>query len=670
MTMPEKPTYEELERRIQKFEKAEKEFQRREERYKLAIEATEDGIWDFDPRTGVAYFSPRWLSMLGYKPGELEFTYETWTERLHPDDRPDAEAALRRFLDQPEDIFSIEFRMRTKNGDWRWIHSRGKAFERDSAGRISRMIGTHVDITERRRLENALLITQFSFDKASIGIYWISAEAQILNVNEQAARQLGYSIEELKSMSILDIDPLVNNDNWGLIWQKLYENGSDKFETIHRRKDGVEVPVYITSNLLDYGGRQFSIAFSQDITDRKKMEKDAKRLEEALNQSQKMEAIGTLAGGIAHDFNNILSAVIGYSELSIAKTEVDSPVHQNLQKVITAGLRARDLVQQILAFSRKEDRIRQPVNFAPVVKEALKLMRASLPTTIEISQYIDDGLELVLANPIQIHQIVMNLCANAAQAMAASGGRLCVRTSQVRLSDRDIRIHPDLKPGDYLKLSVQDTGHGIAPEIMQRIYDPFFTTKPEGKGTGLGLSVVHGIVKSYNGVIIGYSEPDCGTRFDVYIPTVKEQSVAVKPVDPELPRGSEHILLVDDEPALLETGRQLLENFGYRVSTAGGSEQALGIFRRIPQEIDLVLTDMTMPHMTGDKLAVELLKIRPDLSIVLCTGYSIDMSDEKAEKMGIKSFLHKPILEADLSRVVRNVLDSGKGVIKEYNRLN
>ena len=412
------------------------------------------------------------------------------------------------------------------------------------------------------------------------------------------------------------------------------------------------------------------VAFVQDISDRKQAEDEARRLGAALLQAQKMEAIGTLAGGIAHDFNNILSAVIGYAELSLPEAVPGTVVHRHLERIRNAGLRARDLVQQILAFSRKGDHEPRPIQAAPLVKEALKMLRSSLPTTIEITQRIDADIEPVLADPTHIHQIVMNLCTNATQAMTMDGGRLHVAISQVFLSSRDIRLHPGLSPGNHLKLSVRDSGRGISPEILQKIYDPYFTTKAKGKGTGLGLSVVHGIVQRYGGAIDVYSEVERGTTFNVFIPTVKVRpGLDEKKSAPRLPGGSEHILLVDDEPALIDVGRQMLEKLGYRVSTASDGAAALELFRQAPHRIDLVVTDMTMPKLTGDKLAVELLKTRPDLPIILASGYSVHVSAEKALDMGIKAFIHKPIVEADLAGILRKVLDAAKTISsrKEFN---
>ncbi len=497
------------------------------------------------------------------------------------------------------------------------------------------------------------------FSSESEKTYYGMHMGQIVNVNEQACLNLGYSREELCRMTVFDIDPNFSPDIWSEHLANLREVKSRNIESLHRHKNGNVFPVQILINVMTYEDGEFHVAFVQDITDRKDAQKEAKRLEEALVKAQKMEAIGTLAGGIAHDFNNILSAVIGYSELCLPQVAADAPVHRYLQQILAAGLRARDLVQQILTFSRKDDREFRPLQIAPLVKEVLKLLRSSLSATIEISLHIDPDLDPILADPTQIHQIVMNLCTNAAHAMDAEGGRLNVNISQVWLSEGDIRLHPGLNVGDYIKLSVQDTGRGIPPKIIPKIYDPYFTTKEKGKGTGLGLSVVHGIVQSYGGAIYAYSEPGRGSTFNVYIPFVNRRITVEKQPDKELTGGSEHILLVDDEPALVDVGRQLLDKLGYRVSTAGGSLEALELFREAPQAVDLVLTDMTMPKMTGDKLAVELLKIRPDLPIILVMGYSTNISAEKALKMGIKAFLPKPMVAADLAAIVRKVLDEG-----------
>jgi PAS domain S-box-containing protein len=397
-----------------------------------------------------------------------------------------------------------------------------------------------------------------------------------------------------------------------------------------------------------------------DITRRKRAEQESERLASALLQAQKMEAIGTLAGGIAHDFNNILSAVIGYADLSIKEVEKHSRLHINLEQILVAGLRARDLVQQILAFSRQEERELRPLQVAPLVKEALKLLRSSLPSTIEIRQQIAPRLDNVLADPTQIHRVIINLCTNAAHAMEENGGVLTVSLAQVTLTDQDVRLHPGLRPATYLKLSVQDTGRGIAPEYLTKIFDPYFTTKLKGKGTGLGLSVVHGIVSNYGGAILAYSEPGRGTLFNAYIPAVKRVARPADPEEPQLPTGSEHILLVDDEPVIIEVGRMMLEMLGYTVTACDASASALAVFEKDPQAIDLVISDVTMPKMTGDRLAAEMLRLRPDLPIVLCTGFSDKVSSKAAAEIGVKAVVMKPLIHKDLALLVRKVLDEAR----------
>jgi PAS domain S-box-containing protein len=517
--------------------------------------------------------------------------------------------------------------------------------------------GVLVDITDRRKMEEALHLTQFCLDKASIGIFRFDSEAKILAVNEQACASLGYTQEELCRMTVFDIDPGFNPEIWPAHIQSLREAGTRKIETRYQHKNGHILPVEIIINIMEFGGEEFHVAFVQDISDRKLAEQEAKGLEAALQHAQKMEAIGTLAGGIAHDFNNILSAVIGYSELALSNTGLDPWMNSNMEKILAAGKRARDLVRQILAFSRRSESELQPLLVEPLVKEALKLLRSSLPTTIEISQEISPETRTIMADPAQIHQIIMNLCTNAAHAMEKNGGRLTIQLSQLNLTDQDLRLHPELSPGTFLKLCVQDTGMGIPADTLEKIFEPYFTTKEKGKGTGLGLAVVHGIVRSYGGAIYAYSEPDCGSTFNVYIPTIQAELPVEDRKIPELPGGSEHILLVDDEPVLLDVGQQMLEKLGYQVSVYQNSCEALAVFRQSPDIFDLILTDMTMPVMTGDKLAVEIMQIRPEIPIIICTGYSSAISSESALEMGIKAFLYKPIVEMDLATTVRQVLD-------------
>jgi CheY-like chemotaxis protein len=372
-----------------------------------------------------------------------------------------------------------------------------------------------------------------------------------------------------------------------------------------------------------------------------------------------MESIGTLAGGIAHDFNNILSAVFGYTELALDDAKEGSPQHDYLQEVLIAGNRAKELVQQILAFSRQADQEQNPVQVKLVVKEALKLLRASIPSTIEIKQTVQSNA-LVMGDVTQIHQILMNLCINAAHAMEDEGGLLTIDLSDVEIDSEDIYNHPDLKPGPYIKLTVTDTGHGIPPAILGKIFDPFFTTKETGKGTGMGLSVVHGIVHSHGGTIKAYSEAGKGSTFKVFLPAIEPHFIPEDRIAELIPIGIEHILFVDDEPTIVKMSHRILESLGYDVTTRTSSIEALELFRVQADQFDLVITDMTMPKMTGEDLAKELISIRPTIPIILCTGFSKSMDEQKAMEIGIQGFISKPILKREMAETIRKVLDNSK----------
>ncbi len=394
-----------------------------------------------------------------------------------------------------------------------------------------------------------------------------------------------------------------------------------------------------------------------DVTERMITEEERRKLESQLIQAQKMEAIGTLAGGIAHDFNNILSAIIGYTELGLLEVPRTSRIKSYLEQTFEAGKRAGELVKQILAFSRQTDVEIQQIRVASIIKETIKLLRSTLPSTIEIRQYIENT-PMVMGDPTQIHQIVMNLCTNAYHAMQENGGVLTV-TLRYRefVTALDLPV-ADMRPAKYVELIISDTGHGIPPENLNRIFDPYYTTKKRGKGTGLGLAVVHGIVKSYHGAVTVESQLDSGTIFRVFLPAIDSDEQTLLADDGALPRGNERILLVDDESPLIDVERQLLERLGYSVTTQTKSREALRLFGKEPMNYDLVITDLTMPELTGDNLARELLKVRADIPIVLCTGFSEHLTEEKARALGIKEFVTKPLLMKDFALAVRRALMS------------
>ena len=385
---------------------------------------------------------------------------------------------------------------------------------------------------------------------------------------------------------------------------------------------------------------------------------EKRQLENQLRQSQKMEAIGTLAGGIAHDFNNVLSIILGNTELALADMPNEHAAHQNLERILTACLRAREMIQQLLSFSRKEESSRKPLRLNHVIAESLKLMRSSLPTNISIEQDICERQCTTIADATQIHQIMLNLCTNAAHAMEPDGGVLAIRLEPVTLDDATAADTNGLAPGHYARLVVADTGHGIEKDIIQRIFDPYFTTKEAGKGTGMGLSVVHGIIKASGGTIRAFSRPGRFTEFHLYLPVVDAVITAEPAIfdRQHLPGGHEHILIVDDEAMLVDMMRQVLEQLGYTVSTFTDSADAFKAFLASPQIYDLLITDMTMPVMTGTGLAKAVKETRNDLPVILCTGFNEQISQETSQSLGIQALIMKPVGMQQLAETIRNVL--------------
>ncbi|MBT4363898.1 MAG: response regulator [Desulfobacteraceae bacterium] len=379
-------------------------------------------------------------------------------------------------------------------------------------------------------------------------------------------------------------------------------------------------------------------------------------MEDLLQQSQKMESIGTLAGGIAHDFNNILFPILLCTELSIDDAPNGSEQHENLKEVLKAGLRAKDLVEQILVFSRQSDHELKPLKVQNIIKEVLKLTRSSLPTTIEINQHISNKCGWVIANESQLHQVAMNLMTNAYHAMEDEGGKLQVILKEVELGSYEL-TDMSIPPGVYVCLTVGDNGQGIDQAVISRIFEPYFTTKVNGKGTGLGLAVVHGIVKSFDGDIRVFSEQGKGTKFHVYLPVIKSR-VEIKGtgLDEAVPGGTERILLVDDEEPIVRIEKLMLEKLGYKVTERTSSIKGLETFRDVPDKFDLVITDMTMPDMTGDQLSQKLLEIRSDIPIIICTGYSTKMDNAKAAATGIRGLVMKPVLMSEIAKKIREVL--------------
>ncbi len=436
----------------------------------------------------------------------------------------------------------------------------------------------------------------------------------------------------------------------------------EKYSSEHRiiRPDGSQRIVQEYGKVFygPTGIAQRMVGTTQDITERKEIEIEQRTLRTQLTQAQKLEAIGTMASGIAHDFNNILGAISGYTELAIMKSQENSEIVELLNQVLGAGKRAGDLVQQILTFSRKEKLHRQPVILADIVVESLKLLRATIPTNIDLQAQVRAPESKIMADPTQIHQVVLNLCTNAHHAMELQqAGILNVEVADTELGGKEAAAR-NLAAGSYVKLTVSDTGSGISPEHLERIFDPFFTTKDQGKGTGMGLSVVHGIVKSCEGGIFAHSKMGEGSTFTLYFPKLSDAvpTTSSESTAPSMPQGNARILFVDDEPTLVELGQLILTHLGYQVTAVSSSLEALEILQEQPEDFDLLITDQSMPKMTGCQLAKEAIAIRADLPIILCSGYGSLMTPEEAKILGIRQFIRKPYDTAVIATAVQETL--------------
>ena len=516
-----------------------------------------------------------------------------------------------------------------------------------------------MDITAHKRAEQALAESEEKyrqlFDMESDAIFMIdSGSGRLLEVNAACETLYGYSREELLAMKNTDLSAEPEATR-----QATAAGLTSVPVRYHKNKAGKVFPVEIAARHFTWKGRQVHVAAIRDVSARVVAEAEKTELESQLRQAQKMESIGTLAGGIAHDFNNILSAIIGYTEIARMSTEPKSTVHRNLGEVLKASQRAKNLVSQILTFSRQTRSEFGPVQVRLIAMEVIKMLRATLPASIEVVSELTTQAA-VLADANQLHQVLMNLCTNAFQAMRADGGRLRLDLCEVRLEGTSSAAQMDnLKPGEYLKLTVSDTGAGMDRETLGRIFDPYFTTKAKGEGTGLGLSMTYGIVKAHQGAIVADSRPGEGSVFTIYLPKFENRAKSRGPEPPpQMPQGNERILCVDDQPELVGIIKAMLKALGYRVTVRSNSIEALELFSQEPEKFDLVITDLNMPHMLGDRFAQEVIKIRPDVPIVLCTGFSDQVKNKDLSALGIRAVAHKPILMADLAKLVRGVLDN------------
>jgi PAS domain S-box-containing protein len=670
-------------RDITQRKRVEEDLRRAEEYLRFSLETIHTGAWDLNLVDHTAFRSLEHDRIFGYDQLLPAWTYEIFLQHVLPEDRAMVDNSFQKAMEDQSD-WNFECRILRKDGQVCWIWAAGRHTQ-DVEGVPRHMAGIVQDITERKQAAEALRKAHDELEERvkertaelreseetararqreietyysmmPIGLCILDRELRYVRVNERLAEINALPVSAHLGRMIREVMPSIADQAEELA-SRVVESG-ESFANIEFSGETIQRPgiqrVCRASwfPLKDTSGEVISIGLMvEDITEQR-------RLEDRLRQAQKMEAIGTLAGGIAHDFNNILAAIIGFAEMVEEDLPSDSPSIRRIRRVLSAAWRGKELVKQILAFSRKTEPVRKPLSLSPVIKETVQLLRASLPSTIEIELHLKASRDTVLATPQEFQQILMNLATNASFAMRGTGGTLSITTRDTDFEPDLPVLNTDVEPGEYIQIVVTDTGHGMEHHVMERVFEPFFTTKGIGEGTGMGLAVVYGIVKSLHGTIAVESEPGAGSTFRVFLPMARlhenRESIEIRTTF----TGKEHILFVDDEEMLREWGQAALERLGYTVTALTDSGEALNLFSSDPSRFNIVITDQTMPKLSGLHLAQRILAVRNDIPIILCTGHSDSVSPEKAREAGIKEFLIKPIGKQALAEVVRRILDA------------
>jgi PAS domain S-box-containing protein len=664
-----------------------------ERRWHDLSEALPQLVWTCNSDGRCDFLSQQWITYTGRS--EAEQLDYGWLDQVHPEDRDRLTTAWDEAVASVT-LFDIEFRIRRADGVYRWFKTRAVPV-RNADGQVAKWFGSNTDIEDLKSTTEALRQSEEKHrtivETAMEAIAIVDAKARIIFVNERWLEMFGYNPEEAVHMTHFD---LVFPEDMAAMkqrWEFRKRGRKESYELRLRRKDGS--PVWVLAGVAPNFGPEGefigTLTMLADVTERKRAEEALKKsheeletrvrkrtseltrvnkelqeeiarrekVEQQLLQAQKLESIGTLAGGIAHDINNILGPIVLNSEMALLDLPKGSAIRNNLEVIYQSGLRGKDLTRQMLLFGRKSENKQELLTLSHLVKETFRLLRSSIPTTVQMKFYLKTKSDPVYADASQLQQVIMNLCTNAAYAMRGTKGSIEISLQGAAFDQTDL-LEADMQPGEYLVLSIKDTGPGMSEEVKKRIFEPFFTTKPVGEGTGLGLSVAYGIVKSHGGNITVDSKPGKGSIFKVYLPMagvhVSEKAEPAKPI----PKGKERVLFVDDEEMIVQSMRNMLERLGYKVTTATDSENALRLFSAKPSEFDLVITDQTMPRMSGEDLGKKLMRIRPDIPVILCTGYSDLVSSEKATSIGFRGFLMKPFSLRESAELVRRVLDQSR----------
>jgi PAS domain S-box-containing protein len=643
-----KPTYEELCKKISDLEA-------KTETYLSIVDRSQDLFYRTDLEGRISFVSPSVFRLSGYTVEESIGMQMAEKVYLVPKERNTFLIALK----ENGKISNFQARLKRKDGSVWWA-STSAHFFKDPDGNIAGVEGVTRDISELKATEIELRAAEEKFRLAfhtspdSINLNKIS-DGQYIEINQGFTDLTGYTREDVIGKSSLEINIWKHTEDRDRLVKGLMESGLVKnLEAQFLRKNGETGVGLMSASILRINNEDIILSITRDITKQIKVENQ-------LRQSQKMEAIGTFAGGIAHDFNNILSGIFGYADLANRNLSNPDKAKKHIAQIKVGARRAADLVQQILTFSRRTEHKKSPIKLYLIVKEVIKFLHSSIPSNITIKEKILTH-SMTMADPTQIHQILMNLSTNASQAMKQSGGILSISLKDIKISESKSTIDSDIETGNYIQLEIKDTGKGMEPELLTRIFEPYFTTKNKEDGTGLGLPVVLGIIKQYNGYVKAYSELGKGSTFHVYFPILKNnieinQSETAKKV---IKNGSENIMLVDDDNSILASTKEIIEGYGYKVSAFVDGEQAFKEFKNKPDLFDLIITDRTMPKMVGEELSKEILNIRNDIPIILCSGYQSEPSKEQSSTVGIKKYLQKPVASTDLLFWIQKLLYKNK----------
>jgi PAS domain S-box-containing protein len=605
----------------------------------------------------VSFIGAEVESLTGYSAEEFLSGAANSKELIHPDDRGPVLGAIREAVHGREKSMRREYRLRHKDGSYRWIADR-RQLVYDANGRFLYVDGLLLDISARKKSEEKLRLTQFAVDRAGDAAYWIGIDGRLIYVNDQACRVLGYSREELLSLTIHDVNPDFPAEMWPGYWEGLRRRKSYTLESRHRARDGRIIPVEITVNHVDFDGMEINCASARDLSKRVAALEKSRLLEAQLLRAQKMEAIGILAGGVAHDFNNLLTGILGHANLLQFRAEPGDEVSRSAEAIQKAADRASRLTAQLLGFARKGKNLIVNVDLHRIIDDVTTLLESSIDKTIRIRKCVASDALPVVGDPTQLQQLLMNLVVNARDAMPG-GGDLTLSTRTVDLRESFCAAHPGATPGRYARIEVADTGVGIPECHLEKIFDPFFTTKDPGIGTGLGLSMAFGIAKNHGGFIEVESAPGSGSRFTVYLPHAEGEAAAMEAVSPRAATfgtGRGWVLLIDDQETVRDVCSAMLSTLGYKVSTAADGREGVEWYRRYGRDVDLVIIDMIMPNLGGRECFREIKAMNPGVRAILSSGFSLDGAVQEILDDGIAGFIQKPFRLEILSSAVSEAI--------------